>query len=632
MNLNVQRVGFINWLLLLVGAVVTAATSRYAETLTGRAGAVFLTLGFLVALVSYFQMRLRTREQLERLEFEELMKSKGSSTLFAEGAGASFPAQQSREQFDKWMVPIFTVLLFLLQGGSAYFLWTKIAAAGQPPIEKSTFAMAIFGLLALCLFLFGRYSANLARFAGTLLVRPGAGYLLLGAAISLGGAIAAAAVWFRAPIVDAYGARVLCVILGLAAVETAVGLLLEIYRPRMGGQEARLLYESRLIGILGQPAGLFKTAAQALDYQFGFKVSETWFYRFLEKALAWIVLLQAAVLCLSTMVVVVEPHEQGLLERFGKQVTGRNLLTPGLHFKLPWPIDQVHRWPASSVRHFNVGFVPDPAMENERTLSWTRSHYKEEVPFLVASRSQFEQAGAQSGGDQAVPVNLLTASIPVQYVVTNYQAWTYNHTNPGELLERIATREIVNYFLSVDMDEIMSAGRVPASKELQARIQKRAMEQPELGVQILLVGLQDIHPPVGNKQVQVAAAYEAVIGAIQEKEAKILAAEGYRLSTVPKAHAEAARLLSEAQGYKAQKMAAAVAQAGRFTNQLSAYRASPDVFMQRTYLESLAQAVVAPRKYLLMATNTQDIIMMNLEDKLRPDLLDTPVVLPPTKK
>ncbi len=630
MDQNLQRVGFINWLLLLVGAVVTGATSLSAGTQTGRAGAVFLALGFLVALVSYFQMRLRTREQLERLEFDELMKSKGGSTLFGEGAGETFPAQHSREQFDRWMVPIFTVFLFLLQAGSGFVLWTKITT-DAPPIGKSSFAMAIFGMLALGLFLFGRYSANLARFGGTLLLRPGAGYLLLGAAISLSGALVEAAVWFRAPVVDLYGARVLSVILGLAAVETAIGLLLELYRPRVRGQQARLLYESRLVGLLGQPAGLFKTAAQALDYQFGFKVSETWFYLFLEKALAWIVLLQLGVLGLSTTVVVVEPHEQALLERFGKRVSGRNLLEPGLHFKFPWPIDQVHRWPTASIRHFNVGFVPDPLMEKEKTLSWTRSHNKEEVPFLVASRSQIDQAG-QLGADQAVPVNLLTASIPVQYIVTNYYAWAYNHSNPSNLLERIATREIVNYFLSVDMDEIMSVGRITAAKELQARIQKKASESENLGVEILLVGLQDIHPPVGNKQVQVAAAFEAVIGAIQEKEAKILAAEGYRLATVPKAHAEAARLLSEAAGYRVQKIAAATAQAARFTNQLAAYEASPSVFMQRTYLESLARAVVAPRKYLLMATNTEDIIMMNLEDKLRPDLLDVPVALPPSKK
>ena len=75
----------------------------------------------------------------------------------------------------------------------------------------------------------------------------------------------------------------------------------------MAGRPGRLVYDSRLVGLLAEPEGLFTTAAHALDYQFGFKVSETWFYRFLEKALAWLILLQIAVLVPSTSLVFVSP-------------------------------------------------------------------------------------------------------------------------------------------------------------------------------------------------------------------------------------------------------------------------------------------------------------------------------------
>src|SRR6185503_7680178 len=132
-------------------------------------------------------------------------------------------------------------------------------------------------------------------------------------------------------------ARALCVLLALNALETMVNLVLEIYRPRVKGQQARLLYESRLVGLLSQPEGLITTAAQALDYQFGFKVSDTWFYKFLERALGWLILLQVVVLLLSTSIIFIEPGEQGILERFGKPVDSRHVLQPGAHLKLPWP-------------------------------------------------------------------------------------------------------------------------------------------------------------------------------------------------------------------------------------------------------------------------------------------------------
>src|SRR5207244_4187178 len=123
---------------------------------------------------------------------------------------------------------------------------------------------------------------------------------------------------------DFYLARVLCGLLGLVAIETLLNLLLEIYRPRVTGKIERPLYESRLVGLLGQPEGLITTAAQALDYQFGFKVSDTWFYRFLETRIVWLLLLQVGVLFLSTTVVFIEAGEQGLLEHFGKPVEGRS--------------------------------------------------------------------------------------------------------------------------------------------------------------------------------------------------------------------------------------------------------------------------------------------------------------------
>src|SRR5207237_10307150 len=110
-------------------------------------------------------------------------------------------------------------------------------------------------------------------------------------------ALGIAGVQIEFPKADFYAAHVLCGLLGLVAIETLVNLVLEMYRPRVKGKVERPLYESRLVGLLGQPEGLITTAAQALDYQFGFKVSETWFYRlFVERALVWLRLLQLGLL------------------------------------------------------------------------------------------------------------------------------------------------------------------------------------------------------------------------------------------------------------------------------------------------------------------------------------------------
>jgi regulator of protease activity HflC (stomatin/prohibitin superfamily) len=404
--------------------------------------------------------------------------------------------------------------------------------------------------------------------------------------------------------------------------------VLELYRPRVKGKRARILYESRLVGLLSHPEGLFSTAAHVLDYQFGFKVSETWFYKFLERAFGWLLLSQLAILALSSCLVFIEAGEEALLERFGSPIGGREVLQPGLHFKLPWPIDRVHRFQTRQVQTFNVGFVHDEEDEHderpeERTVLWTVSHYKQEFNLLVASR---ETTTNTVDGKRIPPVNLLSVSIPVQFQVSNLRDWAYNHITPKKLLEEIGTREVVRYLVGVDLLEMMSTGRFKAAEMLRARIQEAA-DARKLGVKILFVGLQDIHPPVS-----VAGSFEEVIGARQRQEAQKLAARADAVATNAWSQAEALRRQREAEADRTNVVVKALAQAAQFTNQIPAYRASPQVYAHLAYAQTLNRGSAEAKKVILAATNTQDVILLNLEEKLRPDILDMPLPAIPTPK
>jgi regulator of protease activity HflC (stomatin/prohibitin superfamily) len=626
MEQNVQKTGIVNWVALLGMAVVSAALARHAESAAGLVGTAFLGIGFLAAAVSYFQMRLEDRERLEQIEVEELKKARSDSALFADTAGETFPARRSREQFERFLVPAFTILLFLLQGGAAYAGWRWLDSSAPPLLERTTLTLALYGLCGLILFLLGSYSARLARLDRQRLLRPGASYLMLGAVMCFLVAAAETAVYFGFPKIDRYVARAFCVVLALAAVENLIGLVFEIYRPRVKGQAARLLYESRLIGLLGEPGGLITTAAQALDYQFGFKVSETWFYKFLEKALSWIILLQLAALWASSTFVVIEPGEQALWERFGKPVAGHAVLDPGLHFKWPWPADRVYRYPTRAVQSFVVGVVADPEQDKEKTIVWTRPHYREELNMLVASRDESARSEVP-GAERSVPANLIVVSIPVQYQITRLEDWAYKHANASNILVHLANREVVRYLVNVDFDSVMSSQRQAAAEALRDRIQARA-DELKLGVQILFVGLQDIHPPLGTRSVQVAEAFEKVVGAMQQKQTNILAAQAYEAQRLPAAHAEATNITTQARSDQALRVATATAEASRFLHQIAASQASPKVYRERTYLDTLVNALPGVKKYLLAATNTQDVVVLNLEETVRSDLL-TGTILPP---
>ena len=616
MERTIRKNGLVNLVVLLLVSVATLAVVRYANLLAGQVGAYFLGLGVLVCAVSWFQMRLEEQERLEKLEFDEVTRTAASANLFQTTETETFPARRSREQFERFFVPAFTVVVLLLEAAGAWWWWRWVARQQIIEIKQPLVAMALLGILALILFLLGKYSAGIARLENHRLLRPGASHLLLGAyllALVITGIAAVQAGFFR---VDLYLAYVFCALLGLFALESLISLLLEIYRPRIKGKVGPPLYESRLVGLLSHPEGLFAAAAHALDYQFGFKVSETWFFRLLQRAFLWLLLAQLGILFLSTSFVVIHAGEQALLERFGRPVQSREVLPPGPHLKFPWPIDKVYRYTNEAIQSFNIGFVHDEKDEKEKgkTVLWTVSHYKEEFHLLVASREPFESPATNApSGKKSPPVNLLSVSIPVQYQISDLRSWAYEHKDAANLLEKIGTREVVRYLVSIDLHEMMSSGRFKAAEELRSRIQARA-DELKLGAKILFVGLQDIHPPV-----QVAGAYEAVVGARQKREAEILAAQAHRVETNALSNAEALHKNFEAQADRARREADALARADRFTNQISAFRASPAAYTLRAYLQTLARAGSGARKFILATTNTEDIILLNLEDK---DVLD----------
>jgi regulator of protease activity HflC (stomatin/prohibitin superfamily) len=616
MERNTQKNGLVNLIAAVMIFIAAFVVTCYVNSLAGQAASVFLGLGALVAFAGWFQMRLEENERLEKLEIDELARAKGESALFDAKESEVFPARRSREQFEKFFVPGFAVLLFLLQAGGAWLLWRWISKTTNGVVDvRAMPSLSLFAIFALLLFLLGRFSVTIARLGDHRLLRPSASFLLAGAYVCAFTALGIAGIKTGFPKADFWMARALCVLLGLMAAEMLSTLLLEIYRPRVKGKIARPLYESRVVGLLAQPESLFTTAAQTLDYQFGFNVSETWFFQLLQKNLAYLILAQLAVLFLSTCVVFVDAGEQAVLEHFGKPV---DTLTAGAHLKLPWPVDKIYRYRTEQIQTLYVGFTPDAGKDEQNTILWTVAHNQEQN-FLVGNRAT---ATIQNENDdtndtlKAPPVSLITVSIPVQFQITNVMDWAYRNGDPTNLLTDLATREVVHFLAGVDLSDLLSHARLEAAQTLRERIQADANGY-KLGAKILFVGLQDVHPPT-----TVAGDYEKVVGAEQTKLATILNAKADAIRTNALADALAFTTTNVADATREQLEVSAYARAALFTNQIPAFEAAPSVYKQRAYFKAFADATANSRKYVLLVTNTQDVIIFDLEDKIREDLLN----------
>ena len=632
---NTKKLGFINALVLLV---ITIAALFLAGSTVGLAGVVLLGIGTLIGFFSFIQSHLIDRERIEALEMQELDRTRGNESLFAGAAEDAYPARNARRQFEKWVVPAFSVLVLLGQALGLLLVYSQLGGStlfGSTQASGSTLQIMFFALFMVVLFMMGKYSAGLARMDGQELLRPGASYMLLGSVVCTAVVIAEAASFFGHPVWDRGITWVVFAVIAVSALENFVTLVLEIYRPRVDGKKARLLYDSRLIGLLGQPGGLISTAAQALDYQFGFKVSETWFYRYVEQKLALILAIQFVVLFLSSSFVVIHANEKATLERFGKRV---DILYPGFNFKLPWPVDKVYRYKMDEVQSFTLGVVDDNHKEGEqeeeqktKVLLWTQQHNhgSAETPeqnFNMIVASDDAIAGSAS---ESVPVNLLTVSIPVQFRINNLTNWIERTENTGKLLQSLAMREVTQFLIGVDIDQLMGPDRAAAQDTLKKRIDAQAKKH-NLGAEVMFVGLQDIHPPVGqNEQSKstggVAENYEKVIVAQLNAETNRLRALFYSAGKVPQAQATAAEILAKARSESTNKVAIAQAEAKRFANQVAAYENAPSVYKTRMKLESFQAAMKGSRKYILSDPANRDVINLELQDQLRSDLLDVTV-------
>ena len=616
MERNTQKNGLVNLMAAVMIFIAAFVVTVFVNSLAGEAASIFLGLGALVAFASWYQMRREENERLEKLEIDELARAKGDSALFDAKESEVFPARRSREQFEKFFVPGFAVLLFLLQAGGAFLLWHWISKTTNGIIDARAMpSLSLFAIFALLLFLLGRFSVTIARLGDHRLLRPGASFLLAGAYVCAFTTLGIAGIKAGFPKADFWMARALCVLLGLMAAEMLLTLLLEIYRPRVKGKISRPLYESRVVGLLAQPESLFTTAAQTLDYQFGFNVSQTWFFQLLQKNLAYLILAQLAVLFLSTCVVFVDAGEQVVLEHFGKPVDPP--LTAGAHLKLPWPIDKAYRYRTEQLQTIYVGYTPETGKDEQNVILWTVAHNQEQN-FLVANRTtatvQNENADTNDTL-KAPPVSLITVSIPVQFQITNVMDWAYQNGDATNLLADLATREVVHFLAGVDLNDLLSHTRLEAAQTLQERIQAGADEY-KLGAKILFVGLQDVHPPT-----TVAADYEKVVGAEQTKLATILNAQAYAISNTAMSAAQAFTTTNVADATREQLEVSAFARAALFTNQIPAFEAAPSVYKQRAYFKAFDDATAGSRKYVLLVTNTQDVVIFNLEDTIANDML-----------
>lgn len=249
----------------------------------------------------------------------------------------------------------------------------------------------------------------------------------------------------------------------------------------------------------------------------------------------------------------VQPSEEGVVLRFGKYV---DTTGAGLHYHLPYPVEEVIKVNVSQERSINLGTA-------------TGNGY-----------STFTESHMLTGDENIVDINLT-----VVWKIKDAKDYLFNVRNPDETVQVAAQsvlREIVG---QSKMQPIITGDRGKVEDDTKDELQ-RVLDEFGAGILIVRVKLQKADPPR-----EVVDAFNEVQRAKADMERYKNEAEAYRNEVLPKAKGKAAQITQDAEAYKAATINKAQGEAGRFASVYEAYKQGKTVTVKKMYIDTMERVL-----------------------------------------
>ena len=296
-----------------------------------------------------------------------------------------------------------------------------------------------------------------------------------------------------------------------------------------------------------------------------------------------IALLLLAWLIFGGPVYMVGPDEEGVVQTFGKYSYSTS---PGLHFKLPWPIQTVKLPRVTEVKRLEIGF---------RTITLgPPARYHD-----VTNDARMLKEAQMLTGDE----NVINSSMIVQFKIRDAVAYLFNVKNPDATIHDLAEAAERQIIGNRPIDDVLTVGKTEIQLEIAEKIQAMA-DLYGIGVYIIAAQLQDVKAPR-----EVAAAFTDVATAKEDRNRIINTSRGYQNEQIPKARGQAAQLLRQAEGYERERIARSEGDVARFLALAKEYKKAPSITKERLYLETMKS--VLPRFNKVIVDEEASIINLN---------------------
>jgi membrane protease subunit HflK len=332
--------------------------------------------------------------------------------------------------------------------------------------------------------------------------------------------------------------------------------------------------------------------AKAFDIaeeRFGLSLRSSWTIRFFRASVLPIAISSLLLVWASTCLVVIEPHQAGLEERFG--VVQKARLASGLHTKLPWPFGEIRRYPASIVQTMQIGFEEEAqanvSEDVDRRLLWTKPH-AQEFSLVLGSETEL------------VAVNAI-----VYFKIAEDTQGFLDHalatSNPEAALESFAYRVLMEQTRNATLADVLSRGRDQFAEDVRKKLREYA-DTEKLGLNIVNVALINVHPPV-----EAADSYLDVINAELDSNRVVTVAGGDAAKQILEAEQESNGRIATAKVDAAKRVSVAGQESAEFAAVGEAFTAAPETYRLRLWFEAF-EKVLSNRRLFIVDSELPDVI------------------------
>jgi membrane protease subunit HflK len=306
-------------------------------------------------------------------------------------------------------------------------------------------------------------------------------------------------------------------------------------------------------------------------------------------ALQAVVVVIALCFMVYTAVFTVDPEEQAVVLKFGKE---DRIVGQGLHFKLPFYMEREYKVPVQRQLKLEFGFRTEG---DKNRVQYAQTQY---------SGGSYVNESLMLTGDLNVAsiewVTQYKIADPVKYLFKVRSVdKTFRDMNEAVLREIIGDRTI---------NEVLTTGRGEIQILAKTKLSELCKEY-SLGIVVSQVILQDVSPPEPVKP-----AFNEVNQAEQEKETTIQQALAAYNKEIPKAEGTALRTVEAAEGYAVKRVNEAKGETSLFTQVFEEYKKAPGITRQRIYLETMKEIYQAVDRKIIIDEDASGVLpLLNLD-------------------